>query len=382
MPPLILTMYDDLNNISTPCFVVDEELMIKNLKKIKMIEDTCGCHILLAQKCFSTYQLYPLMREYLSGVTSSSLFEAELGYEEMGKEVHIFAPAYPDSEFDRICKICDHIVFNSFSQWEKYKTKALSAGVSCGIRINPMYSEIEADIYNPCIDGSRFGVSVHDMETHDLTGIEGIHFHTMCEQNSDTLFRTLNVIEAKFGKYMSDMKWINFGGGHHIARDDYDTELLIRCINKIRDKYNTQIYLEPGEGIAMNSGFLVSSVMDIVSNGVDICILDASAACHMPDVLEMPYRPPVHNSAAPGEKAFTYRLGGNTCLAGDIIGDYSFDSPLRVGDRVIFEDMSIYSMVKTNMFNGINLPSIAIRRLDKTIEKVKVFGYEDFKSRL
>ena len=281
-------------------------------------------------------------------------------------------------------EICSHIVFNSFSQWKKYKNKIFKCRkkISCGIRINPEYSEIKEDIYNPCITGSRLGVPINTFENQDLSGIEGIHFHTMCEQNSDTLKNTLEVVEKKFGKYMYDMKWINFGGGHHITRDDYDIDLLIECINHIKNKYDVEIYLEPGEAVALNTGFLVSSIIDIVNNGIDICILDSSAACHMPDVIEMPYRPEVIGGSKPNEKEYTYRFAGPSCLAGDIIGDYSFDNKLSIGGRVIFCDMAIYSMVKNNTFNGINLPGIATFSVAEGTKIIKDFGYSDFKGRL
>ena len=329
------------------------------------------------------YAMYPLIGKYLSGTTASSLFEARLGHEEMpGRETHIYAPAYSEKDFEEIIKICSHVVFNSFSQWKKYKDKVKNTNIECGIRINPEYSEIETDIYNPCFKGSRMGVTLKNFEEDELDGISGLHFHTMCEQNSDVLHRTLPEIEKRFGKYLKQMKWLNFGGGHHITRDDYDIDLLCQSIEYMRDKYDLEIYLEPGEAVALNAGYLVSQVMDVVNNGIDIAILDTSAACHMPDVLEMPYRPPVLGSGKPDEKPYTYRFGGPTCLAGDIIGDYSFDEPLKAGDRIVFGDMAIYTTVKNNTFNGINLPHIAIKRGDGSIQIHKSFGYEDFKSRL
>ncbi len=374
--------YADLK-CKTPFYIVDEALIIKNLEILKRVSRRTGAKILLAQKAFSMYSLYPLISEYLSGTTASSLFEARLGYEEMrGSETHIYAPAFSDDDFDEIIKICDHIVFNSFSQWDRHKKKVKDTNVECGIRINPEYSEIETDIYNPCFTGSRMGVTPANFISDDLEGISGLHFHTMCEQNSDVLYRTVMEVDKKFGKYLEGMKWLNYGGGHHITRDDYDVDMLCRSIEYMRDKYNLQIYLEPGEAVALNSGFLVSEVMDIMNNGIDIAILDTSAACHMPDVLEMPYRPNVIGSGQPGEKPYTYRFGGPTCLAGDIIGDYSFDKPLNVDDRIVFCDMAIYSMVKNNTFNGINLPSIQLLHTDGTVETIKTFGYDDFKSRL
>lgn len=374
----------DFNKVATPSYVVDEGLLQKNLEILRGVIEKTGCEILLAQKAYSMYSTYPLIGEYLSGTTASSLFEAKLGHEEMGKEVHIFAPAFREEEFDEILSICDHIVFNSLAQWEKYKAKVMgcSKRVSCGLRINPEYSEIETDLYNPCFPNSRFGITLDQLKGADLTGIEGLHFHTMCEQNSDVLKRTLKVVEEKFGSYMHQMKWINFGGGHHITREDYDIEILIQCIQHVTDTYKVKVYLEPGEAVALNTGFLVSSVLEMGENRMQLAILDTSAACHMPDVIEMPYRPNILGSGVAGEYAYTYRLGGPTCLAGDVIGDYSFPQPLKIGDKLIFCDMAIYSMVKNNTFNGINLPSIYLNSLDNEIKLIRKFGYEDFKHRL
>lgn len=369
-------------SIPTPSFIVNEKLIIKNLEILKYVQDKTNCHILLAQKAFSMYSIYPLIKKYIKGTTASGLYEAKLGFEEMGGEVHIFSPAYTDNDFDEITDICDHIVFNSFNQWNKFKDKAIAKNVECGIRINPEYAEIETDIYNPCFKNSRLGVTLNNFDENSIDGISGLHFHTMCEQNSDTLERTLKVVEEKFGKYLYKMKWVNFGGGHHITRPDYDIDKLINCINYIKNKYNVEVYLEPGEAVALNAGFLVSEVVDIIKNNMEICIMDTSAACHMPDVLEMPYRPMIIDSGKPNEKSYTYRLGGPTCLAGDIIGDYSFDKPLKIGDRLVFTDMAIYSMVKTNTFNGMKLPSIILEKIDGNYEIIKQFGYEDFKSRL
>ncbi|HWT26621.1 MAG TPA: carboxynorspermidine decarboxylase [Mobilitalea sp.] len=374
----------DFNSVPTPSYVVDERLLKNNLEVLKSVIDRTGCEILLAQKAFSMYSTYPLIGSFISGTTASSLFEARLGKEEMGKEVHIFAPAYRNDEFDKILSLCDHIVFNSIQQWEKFKGKVEGSGkkISCGLRINPEYSEIETDLYNPCFENSRFGVTLSKLKDADLSGLEGLHFHTMCEQNSDVLERTLKIVEEKFGPYLHKMKWINFGGGHHITREDYDIETLVRCINHMKETYHLQVYLEPGEAVALNTGFLVSTVLDLLENGMQLAIMDTSAACHMPDVLEMPYRPNIIGSGKQGEYPYTYRLGGPTCLAGDIIGDYSFKEPLNVGDRLVFCDMAIYSMVKNNTFNGINLPAIVLNTEKEGIKIIKEFGYEDFKSRL
>lgn len=374
----------NLEGLKTPCYVLNESLLIKNLEKLKDIEDKTGCHILLAQKAFSMYSEYPLVSKYISGVTSSSLFEARLGYEEMKKEVHIYAPAYREDEIDDILKYSDHIVFNSFNQYRKYKNiikNYKGKKIECGIRINPEYSEIETDIYNPCFKNSRLGVTLYNFNEENLEGIDGLHFHCMCEENSDTLERIIRVVEEKFGKYFNRIKWINFGGGHHITREDYDVQKLVNCILYIKNKYNLEVYIEPGEAVALNTGYLVSEVLDIVSNNMNIAIMDTSAACHMPDVLEMPYRPNIIGSGMKDKYKYTYRLGGPTCLAGDIIGDYSFKEPLRVGDKLIFCDMAIYSMVKNNTFNGINLPDIVVLN-NKGFKVVKKFGYEDFRSRI
>ena len=336
----------NFEKIQTPSYVVDERLLIKNLEILKQVMDRTGCKILLAQKAFSMYQVYPLIGEYLAGTAASGLFEAKLGYEEMKKEVHVFNPAYSPQEFPEILTMSDHIVFNTIKQYRTFKDQVADyiknngKHISMGIRVNPEYSEIETDIYNPCFTGSRLGTKLEYIAGQDLDGIEGLHFHTMCEQGADVLKRTLDVIEEKFGNYLYDMKWLNFGGGHHITREEYDIELLISCIEHMRQKYDLQIYLEPGEAVALNEGYLVSSVLDTMENDMDIAILDTSAACHMPDVLEMPYRPEIMGAGEAGEKAFTYRLGGPTCLAGDIIGDYSFDHPLQSGDKLIFCDMA------------------------------------------
>ena len=375
---------DILKNVNTPSYVVDERKLRENLEVLQAVQDKTGCHILLAQKAFSMFYFYPMIGRYISGATASGIFEAKLAHEFMpGKENHVFSPAYKEKDFAEIVQICDHIIFNSFAQWKKYRDIALKAGVECGIRINPQCSTQEGHaIYDPCAPGSRLGVTLDNFEPDNLDGLAGLHFHTLCEQNSDDLKTTLQAVDAKFGKYLAQMKWLNFGGGHHITREDYDIELLIRCINYMKSKYDLEIYLEPGEAVALNAGWLVSEVLEIVDNDIQIAILDTSAACHMPDVLEMPYRPNVIGAGKPDEKPFTYRFGGPTCLAGDIIGDYSFDRPLKVGDKVVFCDMAIYSMVKNNTFNGMPLPDIAVLHEDDSVEIVKSFGYEDFKMRL
>ena len=374
----------DISTLPTPSYLVDQRLLIKNLELLASVKERTGCKILLAQKAFSMFSVYPLIAKYLDGVTSSGVMEARLGYEEMGKEVHTYAPAFADHEMDDVTRYSDHIVFNSFHQWNKFKDKVKSSGkqIECGLRLNPKYSEIDTDIYNPCFTGSRLGITPEQFQPDQLDGIDGLHFHTMCEQNSDTLERTLKVVDDTFGSYIKQMKWLNFGGGHHITRSDYDIETLIRCIQFAQDTYGVQVYLEPGEAVALNTGYLVSTVLDTIENGMHLAILDTSAACHMPDVLEMPYRPHIIGAGVPNEKAYTYRLGGPTCLAGDIIGDYSFDVPLKEGDKLIFCDMAHYTMVKNNTFNGMNLPSIAFYSQENGLQIIKQFGYEDFKSRL
>ena len=374
----------DISSLPTPSYIVDERLLIKNLEKLKSIIDRTGCRILLAQKGFSMFYFYPLIKKYLNGTTASSLYEARLGFEEMGNETHIFNPSYREDEIDEILNMVDHIVFNSFNQWSKYKSlvKSHKREISCGLRVNPEYSSVETEIYNPTGKFSRFGVTKVNFKDNELDGIDGLHFHALCEQNSDALEATLVAFEEKFGEYLYDMKWVNFGGGHHITRDDYDVEKLINCINYIKNKYNVEVYLEPGEAIALNTGYLVTEVLDTIYNEMDILLVDTSAACHMPDVIEMPYRPFIINSGMPNEKAYTYKLGGPTCLAGDVIGDYSFDNPINIGDKLIFTDMAHYSMVKNNTFNGINLPSIAVYTEKDGVKVIRSFKYEDFRNRL
>ena len=374
----------DLNRVETPCYVVDESLLVKNLELLASVIQRTGCKILLAQKGFSMFSVYPLIGKYLNGTTASSLFEARLGHEEMGGEVHVFNPAFDPRDFPEILKICDHVVFNSMNQWRQHRDAVRASGrpIGCGLRVNPGYSEIAVEMYNPCALGSRLGIRREHLDADDLDGIEGLHFHTMCEQNSDVLERTLPHFEEKFGDLIPRMKWVNFGGGHHITRPEYDVDRLVACIDRFRAKWNVQVYLEPGEAVALNTGFLVASVLDVNDYDIPVAILDTSAACHMPDVLEMPYRPNIVGAGGEGEKAHTYRLGGPTCLAGDVIGTYSFDAPLKPGDKLVFTDMAHYTMVKNNTFNGINLPSIILRTRDGLFRTVRSFGYEDFKTRL
>lgn len=373
-----------INELPTPCYVIDENIIEENSKVLADVMKKTGCHVLLAQKAFSNYALYPLIGKYLSGTTASGLYEARLGREEMGRENHVFAPAYKDEDMDELVKICDHIVFNSISQLEKHKEKCRN--VSIGIRVNPEFSTQDGhEIYDPCGKGSRLGVTAGLLRNADLTGIDGLHFHTLCEQNSDDLKKTLDVVEEKFDFLLRKVKWVNFGGGHHITRKDYDVELLCDCITHIKEKYNVKVYIEPGEAVALNAGYFITTVLDKVKNsGITCLILDGSAACHMPDVLEMPYTPPLSEGSIieTPEKEFDYRLGGNTCLAGDIIGNYRFDHDVQIGERLTFCDMAIYSMVKNNTFNGIPLPSIYSMDRNGDCRLIKSFGYNDFKERL
>lgn len=375
----------DWQQLPTPCYVVDGKKLKENLIILQKLEQDTGCHVLLAQKAFSMFSLYPLMGKYLSGTTASGLFEARLGYEEMGKENHVFAPAYKEADMKELVKICDHVIFNSMAQYEKHREiiAGHNRNISIGIRVNPECSTQEGHaIYDPCAPGSRLGVTFENFPKELPEDIEGLHFHTLCEQDAEDLVTTFRAFEEKFAPYLKQIKWLNLGGGHHITRADYRLDVLKELIYEIRNKYSLEVYLEPGEAVALNAGYLVTEVMDIVHNGIDILILDASAACHMPDVLEMPYRPPLKGGYEPGEKPYTYRLSSMTCLAGDVIGDYSFDHEIRVGERLVFEDMAIYSMVKNNTFNGMPLPSIALLREDGSVEIIKEFGYEDFKGRL
>lgn len=372
-----------LEQVPTPSYVIDEGQLEKNLQILARVQEEAGCKVLLAQKAYSLYATYPLISRYLSGTTASGLYEARLGREEFPGEVHVFAPAFKDSEIDEVLEISDHIVFNSERQLRKHSDKCRAANVSVGLRINPECStQGDHALYDPCAYGSRFGVTVDKFNPEVMDLVDGLHFHTLCEQNSDDLVTTLAVVEEKFGQYLHQVKWVNFGGGHHVTREDYDVDLLISEIKRIKAKYAVEVYIEPGEAIALNAGYLATEVLDIVENGINTLVLDTSATCHMPDVLEMPYRPPLRNGFEANEKPFTYRLSSNTCLTGDIIGDYSFEKPVEIGDRLYFEDMAIYSFVKNNTFNGIGLPSLYLMDKNGDCRLVKAFGYEDFKGRL
>jgi len=391
---LISNNYPELKKafaeLKTPCYVIDEAKIEENCKILKSVMDETGAKILLAQKAFSGFYFYPLIGQYLAGATASGLFEAKIGAEEMKKENHIFSPAYKDEDMEEITKICDHIIFNSVNQLKKYKKYCVEKGVSIGIRINPEFSTQEGhEIYDPCASGSRLGITLHTLEnaikeeSSLLDGVDGLHFHTLCEQGAEPLRDTLEVVYRNFGKYLKNMKWLNFGGGHHITREDYNRELLIKCIKEAKALFDVEVYLEPGEAVALNAGYSVTTILDKTTSGdTTNLILDISAACHMPDVIEMPYRPPLFTSGEANEKKYTYRLGSCTCLAGDVIGDFSFDEEKNIGDMLIFGDMAIYSFVKNNTFNGMPLPDLAVLKKNGQVENIKRFGYGDFKERL
>ena len=386
----------DLSGIKTPAYVIDEKRLRENLEILKDVERRSGAKILLAQKAYSVYQTYPLIADYLTGATASGLYEARLAYEEMHSktdpskkmENHVYEPAFEPEEMTELCEICDHIVFNSLNQLEAHRniweSAVFSGKVTVGLRINPEYStQEEHEIYDPCSSGSRLGIRLSEMPETLPAGVEGLHFHTLCEQGFEPLEETFRAVEDKFAPYLSQIKWINLGGGHHITREDYNIGGLVSLVKYIRERYAIDVYLEPGEAIALDAGYLVTTIMDVVNTErMPVLILDTSAACHMPDVLEMPYRPPLRDSEEPGELNYTYRLSSRTCLAGDIIGDYSFASEKHIGDRLIFEDMAIYSMVKNNTFNGMPLPDIDILHENGEVEVLKRFGYENFKERL
>ena len=369
--------------LRTPYFRVDEDKILHNLEILKKVQEEAGCKILLAQKAFSMFACYPLLRQYLAGSTASGLYEARLGKEHFGGETHVFSPAYRADEFEELLTYADHFVFNSPAQLDKYAAKARAAGKQVGLRLNPQCSTQEGHaIYDPCAPGSRLGTTLENFRSDQLPLLDGLHFHTLCEQDADDLETTVEALENQFGPYLKEMKWLNLGGGHHITRPGYQIDKLIKLVRRLKETYGVEVYLEPGEAVVLYAGFLVTSVLETLHNGMDIASLDTSAACHMPDVLEMPYRPPLQKSGQPGDKAYTYRLGGPTCLAGDIIGDYSFDEPLKEGDQLIFADMALYTMVKTNTFNGMPLPAIVWRDQNGKDTVIRTFAYEDFKTRL
>ena len=385
------TIPPELEKLPTPCYLLDEDALTRNAEILGGLAQRTGCKVLLAQKAFSNYDCYPLLAPHLAGTEASGLFEARLGAEEMpGKEVHVFCAAYRADEMDELVQYADHIVFNSPAQLAKFGPAAKAAGKSVGLRINPECSTQDGHaIYDPCAPGSRLGTTRAQWNAAVAANpalpnlLDGLHFHTLCEQDADALALTLAAVEAKFGGLLPRMKWLNFGGGHHITRPDYDLPTLERCITRMQQTYGVQVYLEPGEAWALNAGYLVTTVLDTLQNGeTSLAILDMSAACHTPDVIEMPYRPPLLDAGEPGEKPCTFRLGGPTCLAGDVVGDYSFAAPLTEGDRLIFGDMAIYSTCKNNTFNGMPLPPIWLLGADGNCRELVHFGYQDFKMRL
>ncbi len=373
---------NSIEELPSPAFVCEEELLKKNLKLLKKVQDETGVKILLALKGFALWSTFDLCKEFLQGCCASGLHEAILAKEEFNKEVHTYSPAFKDEEIDEIIQISNHLVFNSFNQLNRYKDKARGK-TSMGLRVNPEYSSVEVDLYNPCGLNSRLGITRVNFQEDNLEDIDGLHFHALCEQNVDALQGALKNFEEKFGEFLPQMKWVNFGGGHHITRADYDVEGLISLLKDFKSRYpHLEVYMEPGEAVGWQTGYLMATVLDIVNNGMDIAILDTSAEAHMPDTLAMPYRPDIRDSGFANEKKYTYQLGGNTCLAGDIIGDYSFDKPLKIGDKIILEDMIHYTMVKTTTFNGIKLPSIVIKNIKGSYQIVNNFGYNEYKYRL
>ncbi len=370
---------------ASPSWVISLELLENNLKILDAVQKRAGCKILLALKGFSTWSTFPLVQRYLAGATSSSPHEARLAKEKLDGEVHTYAPAYSEQDMHQVLQYCDHLIFNSLGQWERFKAQVQSAPrkISCGLRVNPEHQEVAVALYDPCAPRSRLGVRAADLnQLSSFEGIDGLHFHTLCELGADALTRTLAVIEQKFGSLLKQVSWVNFGGGHHITKPGYDIDALVELIKAFKVKYDVEVYLEPGEAIAIRTGNLVTTVLDIVENEGSIAILDTSATAHMPDVLEMPYRPEILGADLPGKKPYSYRLGGLTCLAGDVIGDYSFDYPLKVGDRLSILDMSHYTVVKTSNFNGIQLPAIIHMDEQGSFELIKTFGYEIYRDRL
>ena len=376
---------DILNKLPSPCWIAEEELLKRNLEILKDIKDRAGIKILVALKAYSLWHTFDLIRKYLDGCCASGLYEAKLGREKLNQEVHTYSPAFKASEIEEIAQISNHLVFNSINQLNQFslKAKSINPNISIGLRVNPEYSEAPSDIYNPCALYSRLGTLSSDIDEEVISKIDGLHFHALCEQDAPALGGVLRAFEEKFGKWLDRVKWVNFGGGHHITRVDYNRDGLVDILREFKTKYpHLQIYLEPGEAVGWQVGSLVATVLDIVHNGMDIAILDTSAEAHMPDTIIMPYRADVRGASKAGVKAYTYRLAGNTCLSGDIMGDYSFDKPLKVGDKIIFEDQIHYTMVKATTFNGIKLPDIAILKDNGELEIVRRFGYEDFVNRV
>ena len=379
----------DPTRVATPAFVIDEGLLGDNLTVLGRVKARTGCRILLALKCFAMFRVFPLLAEVLDGVCCSSPHEARLGREEFGREVHSFAAAYSAADIEDLALTSDHLVFNSFAQKERFmplarqRAAAAHRRLEFGLRINPEHSEGAVPLYDPCAPGSRLGIRRADFRADQLDKINGLHWHNLCEQDADCLERTVAAVERSFGDVLPRMQYVNFGGGHHITRPGYDLDLLVSIVNRFRERWGVQVYLEPGEAVALNAGYLVATVLDVVNADLPVAVIDASVPAHMPDVLEMPYRPHVIGAGEPGEKGWTCRIGGLSCLAGDVAGEYSFDRPLVAGDRLVFTDMAIYTMVKTNTFNGVQLPAIVLYHPDEDrLETVRRFGYEDFKTRL
>jgi carboxynorspermidine decarboxylase len=372
----------DLVDVPTPCFVIDEDRLEQNLAVLSRVKQATGCKVLLALKAFAAFAVFPQLRRVLDGCCASSVHEARLAREEFGGEVHAFAAAYSDQDARELRELCDHVVFNSQAQLDRRRDELSRAGVHLGLRVNPEHSEVEVPIYDPCSPGSRLGVRRAQLDPDRLHGLAGLHFHTLCELGADALQRTLQVFEDRFAEFIPGRDYVNFGGGHHVTRPDYDVDLLIRLVNDFKTRHGVQVYLEPGEAVALDAGYLVTTILDVVRADMDVAIMDASVAAHMPDVIEMPYRPPLAGAARPAEKPHAFRLAGPSCLAGDVAGEYAFNLPLRPGDKIAFTDQAHYTMVKTNTFNGVRLPSIALFSEARGLRVIREFGYRDFKTRL
>lgn len=376
----------DIQTIPSPCYVIEESLLRRNLTLIKDVKERAGIEIIMALKAFAMWKVFPIVREYIPYATASSVYEARLVYEELGTPAHTYSPAYTEADFPHLLKCSSHITFNSLSQFERFYPMVVADDrrISCGLRINPEYSDVATDLYNPCAPGSRMGITSDKLPDQLPEGVEGLHFHTLCESSAQDMANTLQAVEQRFGRWLSQVRWLNMGGGHLMTRKGYDIDFLLRLLNKFKAKYpHLQIIMEPGSAFFWQTGFLRTTVVDLVeNNGVETAVIDASFTCHMPDCLEMPYKPAVRHAtdAAPGKP--TYRIGGCSCLSGDFMGDWSFDRPLHIGDPLIFEDMIHYTTVKTTMFNGIQHPSLAILREDGTLDMLRAFTYEDYKSRM
>jgi carboxynorspermidine decarboxylase len=373
----------DIRDCPSPCYIVDLELLRRNAERLDMVRQQSGASVLLALKGFAMHSTFPVLRDKLDGICASGLYEAQLGHDTFGKQVHTYSPAFKDDEIDQILQLSNHITFNSLHQWERFRLKALTAQVACGLRINPECSVADVPLYDPCAPGSRLGIRAAQLKGADLTGLTGLHVHALCEQDTTALKTVVEAVESRFGDYLHQAEWLNLGGGHHVTRADYNIEELCSILSGLAQRYKLKIFIEPGEAVALNTGILVATVEDIIDNNGNIAVLDVSATCHMPDVLEMPYRPGIVGAGAPNEKPYTYRLAGNSCLAGDQIGSYSFDAPLTVGSRLAFLDMAHYTIVKTTMFNGVRHPALATWEPDSgTLNIIRRFTYDDYRNRL